>query len=84
MLHPTVSPLSALRQRCRQGSGPNHGHYVALVRAYGRQWLCFDDDAVEPIEESQIEAYFGTPKDTAASTETGYILFYEEVPTSVE
>ena len=28
------------------GSGPNHGHYVALVRAHNR-WLCFDDDVIE-------------------------------------
>ena len=60
------------------GSGPHHGHYVALVRAFGNQWLCFDDDVIEPIDEAQIEAYFGTSTDTVASTETGYIVFYEE------
>lgn len=58
------------------GSGPNHGHYVALVRAHN-QWLCFDDDVIEPIDEAQIQSYFGTSTDTAASTETGYLLFYE-------
>jgi ubiquitin carboxyl-terminal hydrolase 12/46 len=58
------------------GSGPNHGHYVALVRAHN-QWLCFDDDLIEPIDEAQIQAYFGSAVDTAASTETGYLLFYE-------
>ena len=58
------------------GSGPNHGHYVALVRIHN-QWLCFDDDVIEPVDEKQIEAYFGTTVETAASTETGYLLFYE-------
>lgn len=58
------------------GSGPNHGHYVAIVRAH-QQWLCFDDDMVEPIDESQIQAYFGAAVDTAGSTETGYLLFYQ-------
>ena len=58
------------------GSGPNHGHYVALVRAHN-QWLCFDDDVIEPMDEAQIQAYFGTLQETAASTETGYLLFYE-------
>ena len=32
------------------GSGPNHGHYVALVRSHSH-WLCFDDDAVDVVEE---------------------------------
>jgi len=58
------------------GSGPNHGHYVALVRAHN-QWLCFDDDLIEPIEEAQIQAYFGSSLETAGSTETGYLLFYQ-------
>ena len=58
------------------GSGPNHGHYVALVRVHN-QWLCFDDDVIEPIEEAQIESYFGAAAETAASTETGYLLLYQ-------
>ena len=63
------------------GSGPNHGHYVALVRAHN-QWLCFDDDVIEPIEEAQIQAYFGNSLETAGSTETGYLLFYQTEPAS--
>ena len=27
------------------GSGPNHGHYVCLVKSHG-QWLTYDDDTV--------------------------------------
>jgi len=61
------------------GSGPNHGHYVALVRTH-QHWLCFDDDAVDVVDEAQIQAYFGLSQDTAASTDTGYILFYQTEP----
>ena len=59
-----------------QGSGPNHGHYVALVRVH-QQWLCFDDDIIEPIDEAQVQAYFGNSLETAGSSETGYLLFYQ-------
>jgi len=61
------------------GSGPNHGHYVALVRTH-QHWLCFDDDAVDVVDEAQIQAYFGLSQETAASTDTGYILFYQMEP----
>ena len=36
------------------GSGPNHGHYIALIRVH-QQWLCFDDDLMEPIDEAQVQ-----------------------------
>ena len=133
------------------GSGPNHGHYVALVRSH-QHWLCFDDDVVDLVDAAQIQGvraghstspsftlcpvtrvlapcdelsdlacllamapgpwqslacrlaprldlarprsssralphlalaspwraqYFGSAQDTAASTETGYLLFYQ-------
>jgi len=58
------------------GSGPNHGHYVALIKSHG-QWLLFDDDAVEPKDEFEIENVFGLTHDVNSSTETGYILFYQ-------
>jgi ubiquitin carboxyl-terminal hydrolase 12/46 len=58
------------------GSGPNHGHYVALVRTHGR-WLCFDDDAVDVIDEAQVGAYSGAAAEAGGSTDTGYLLFYE-------
>ncbi|CAA0369448.1 unnamed protein product [Arabidopsis thaliana] len=35
------------------GSGPNHGHYVSLVKSHNH-WLFFDDESVEIIEESAV------------------------------
>lgn len=32
------------------GRGPNHGHYVAMVKSGGR-WLLFDDEVVELVSE---------------------------------
>lgn len=63
------------------GSGPNHGHYVSLIKSHG-QWLLFDDDCVEAKDESEIQTVFGATKDDATSTEAGYILFYESVYTT--
>jgi len=28
------------------GTGPNHGHYVCIVKSHGK-WLLFDDESVE-------------------------------------
>lgn len=36
------------------GSGPNHGHYVALVRSH-QHWLCFDDDDVSLVDAAQVQ-----------------------------
>jgi len=58
------------------GSGPNHGHYISLVRSH-THWLLFDDESVELIEEANIHSCFGSSVDTAANTDTGYILFYQ-------
>ena len=58
------------------GSGPNHGHYVALVRSH-QHWVCFDDVDVSLVDEAQVETYFGSSQDTIGATETGYLLFYE-------
>ena len=58
------------------GSGPNHGHYVALVRSH-QHWVCFDDVDVSLIDKAQVETYFGSSQDTIGATETGYLLFYE-------
>jgi ubiquitin carboxyl-terminal hydrolase 12/46 len=60
------------------GSGPNQGHYVSLIKSHG-QWLLFDDDCVEPKDESELQAVFGITQDSNTSTEAGYILFYETV-----
>eukprot|EP00908_Phaeocystis_cordata_P005534 Transcript_16033.p1 GENE.Transcript_16033~~Transcript_16033.p1 ORF type:complete len:262 (+),score=135.81 Transcript_16033:574-1359(+) len=58
------------------GSGPNHGHYISLVRSH-THWLLFDDESVELIDEANIHSCFGSSVDTAANTDTGYILFYQ-------
>ncbi|RIA88958.1 hypothetical protein C1645_825518 [Glomus cerebriforme] len=54
------------------GSGPYHGHYVTLIKSMG-QWLLFDDDTVEPVDESEIQKYFGD----LPATGSGYVLFYQ-------
>ncbi|KAG0332383.1 hypothetical protein BG004_001289 [Podila humilis] len=54
------------------GSGPHHGHYVAVVKHQDR-WLLFDDETVETIEESDIHKYFGD----SAQLGSGYVLFYQ-------
>ncbi|CAG8524701.1 6771_t:CDS:10 [Paraglomus brasilianum] len=53
------------------GSGLQHGHYVALIKNMG-QWRLFDDDAVEIIDEEEIQKY-STVKGS------GYMLFYQAV-----
>eukprot|EP01135_Chromosphaera_perkinsii_P011922 Nk52_evm39s2531 gene=Nk52_evmTU39s2531 len=58
------------------GSGPNHGHYISIVKSHD-YWLIFDDDNVELMEEKYIQSFFGSSWDTNSSTESGYILFYE-------
>jgi len=60
------------------GSGPNQGHYVSLIKSHG-QWLMFDDDCVEPKDESEIQSVYGVTQDNSQSTEAGYILFYEQI-----
>lgn len=60
------------------GSGPNQGHYVSLIKSHG-QWLMFDDDCVEPKDESELQTVFGITQESSQSTEAGYILFYEQV-----
>ncbi|CAG8577264.1 13496_t:CDS:2, partial [Racocetra fulgida] len=54
------------------GSGPYHGHYVALVKSMG-QWLLFDDENVDPVDEAEIQKYFGD----IPGTGSGYVLFYQ-------
>lgn len=63
----------------------NHGHYVALVKSSG-QWLCFDDDQVIPITESQVRSTFGHTQDpllrathgrVQGSMDHSYIIFYK-------
>ncbi|KAF9355808.1 hypothetical protein BGX26_006094 [Mortierella sp. AD094] len=54
------------------GSGPHHGHYVAVVKHQDR-WLLFDDETVESIDESDIHKYFGD----SSQLGSGYVLFYQ-------
>eukprot|EP00123_Amoebidium_parasiticum_P004565 comp15853_c0_seq1/m.13180 comp15853_c0_seq1/g.13180 ORF comp15853_c0_seq1/g.13180 comp15853_c0_seq1/m.13180 type:complete len:493 (-) comp15853_c0_seq1:268-1746(-) len=60
------------------GSGPNHGHYISIVKSYDC-WLIFDDDIVELMDERGIQSFFGAchDRDNAQSSESGYILFYQ-------
>ncbi|OIV98438.1 hypothetical protein TanjilG_16765 [Lupinus angustifolius] len=60
------------------GSGPNHGHYVSLVKSHNH-WLFFDDENVEMIDESAIQTFFGSSQEYSSNTDHGYILFYESI-----
>lgn len=63
------------------GSGPNHGHYVCLVKSHNH-WLFFDDENVEMIDESFVQTFFGSAQEYSSNTDHGYILFYESLGTS--
>jgi ubiquitin carboxyl-terminal hydrolase 12/46 len=58
------------------GRGPNHGHYIAVVKCQGL-WFLFDDDLMECIDESVLPQVFGLSNHTGGSTNTGYLLFYD-------
>ncbi|XP_024540081.1 ubiquitin carboxyl-terminal hydrolase 3 isoform X1 [Selaginella moellendorffii] len=58
------------------GSGPNHGHYVSLVKSHSH-WLFFDDENVEIIDETYVQTFFGSTQEYSNNTDHGYILFYE-------
>ncbi|XP_042456588.1 ubiquitin carboxyl-terminal hydrolase 4-like [Zingiber officinale] len=58
------------------GSGPNHGHYVSLVKTHNH-WLLFDDENVEMIDESTVQTFYGSSQEYSGNTDHGYILFYE-------
>ncbi|XP_039069780.1 ubiquitin carboxyl-terminal hydrolase 3-like isoform X1 [Hibiscus syriacus] len=60
------------------GSGPNHGHYVSLVKSHNH-WLFFDDENVEMIDESAVQTFFGSAQEYSNNTDHGYILFYESL-----
>ncbi|GFP98700.1 ubiquitin carboxyl-terminal hydrolase 3 [Phtheirospermum japonicum] len=60
------------------GSGPNHGHYVSLVKSHNH-WLFFDDENVDMVDESAIQTFFGSAHEYASSNDHGYILFYESL-----
>eukprot|EP01111_Echinosteliopsis_oligospora_P015414 TRINITY_DN6100_c0_g1_i1.p1 TRINITY_DN6100_c0_g1~~TRINITY_DN6100_c0_g1_i1.p1 ORF type:complete len:379 (-),score=80.65 TRINITY_DN6100_c0_g1_i1:129-1265(-) len=58
------------------GSGPNHGHYVCMVKS-ANTWLIFDDDHIDIINESELGSCFGAATDILTSTDCGYLLFYQ-------
>lgn len=60
------------------GSGPNHGHYISLVKSHNH-WLFFDDENVEMIDESVVQTFFGSAQEYSNNTDHGYILFYESL-----
>ncbi|GFQ04993.1 ubiquitin carboxyl-terminal hydrolase 3 [Phtheirospermum japonicum] len=60
------------------GSGPNHGHYISLVKSHNH-WLFFDDENVEMIDESAVQTFFGSAQEYSSNTDHGYILFYERL-----
>eukprot|EP00871_Galdieria_phlegrea_P003716 jgi/Galph1/4345/GphlegSOOS_G3025.1 len=64
------------------GSGPNHGHYVCLIKSH-RRWILFDDECVELKDEEDLEAVFGSSFEMGPSSDAGYILFYETVPYNI-
>ncbi|XP_016463998.1 ubiquitin carboxyl-terminal hydrolase 4-like isoform X1 [Nicotiana tabacum] len=63
------------------GSGPNHGHYVSLVKSHNH-WLFFDDENAEIIDESAVQTFFGSAQEYSSNTDHGYILFYESLAAS--
>jgi len=58
------------------GSGPNHGHYVSMIKS-ANTWLLFDDDNIDVIQESELTSCFGSSQDVVANTDCGYLLFYQ-------
>jgi hypothetical protein len=54
-------------------SGPHHGHYIAIVKT-SAGWMMFDDVNVSPVDEADIQRYFGE-----STSGSGYVLFYQAV-----
>lgn len=52
------------------------GHYVALVKSHDN-WLFFDDENVEPVSETAVQATFGSTQEYGNHMEHGYILMYD-------
>jgi len=64
------------------GGGPYQGHYVAIVKSQDRGWLLFDDELVEPVDESFVLSFFGgeaqAGNQIAKQLSSAYVLFYQE------
>ncbi|KAJ3222621.1 Ubiquitin carboxyl-terminal hydrolase 12 [Clydaea vesicula] len=54
------------------GTGPYHGHYISLVKS-GDNWVMFDDDSVEPLNDQEIERILSS----SDNSETAYIFLYQ-------
>ncbi|KAL4379548.1 hypothetical protein GQ457_02G017070 [Hibiscus cannabinus] len=50
------------------GSGPNHGHYVSLVKSHNH-WLFFDYENVEMIDESAVQIFFRSAQEYSSNTD---------------
>src|SRR5690242_10244414 len=71
-------------------SGPNHGHYITIVRR-GNKWIVFDDDLVEVLQlgppclpapilccaQEIDELELNKYYGEYPGTGSGYVLFYE-------
>lgn len=64
------------------GSGPNHGHYVSFIKSHNN-WLYFDDETVELIDETMVQSAFGSTQEYGSNMDHGYILLYEQVSQDV-
>ncbi|KAF6754344.1 ubiquitin C-terminal hydrolase [Ephemerocybe angulata] len=60
------------------GTGPHQGHYISIIKT-GGSWFVFDDDAVYPIAEGDINKYFGDSNSGSA-----YVLYYQAVDLDLE
>ncbi|KAG0485168.1 hypothetical protein HPP92_009247 [Vanilla planifolia] len=60
------------------GSGPNHGHYISLVKSHNL-WFLIDDENVDTVDESTLQTFFGSAQEYTSNTDHGYILFYENL-----
>lgn len=72
---PTDQLMSLFGVIIHVGSGPNSGHYKAVVKS-GDKWVMFDDDIVTRTDESFVRSLYGCPGEHVGINETGYMLFY--------
>lgn len=70
------TPYSLFAVVVHVGSGPNHGHYISVIKSHGR-WLLFDDENVDAIDESVMANFFGSSREFTGNTDNGYILLYQ-------
>ena len=51
---------------------------MSLVKSFGN-WLFYDDENVEAVDESMVQNTFGSTSDMCNNMDHGYILMYEKV-----